>query len=62
MSTTSTASQQSKVPAAGRYHLDPGQSLVSFRTRHLFGLGVMSGTMRVTGGQITVDLRPRRPR
>jgi polyisoprenoid-binding protein YceI len=55
MSTTSTANQQSKVPAAGRYHLDPVHSSVSFRTRHLLGLGRVSGTMRVTGGQITVD-------
>ena len=43
------------VPAAGRYQLDPGQTVVAFRTRHLFGLGAVSGTMAVTGGEITID-------
>ena len=43
------------VPAAGRYRLDPSQTVVAFRTRHLFGLGVVSGTMAVTGGEITID-------
>ena len=43
------------VPAAGRYRLDPGQTVVAFRTRHLFGLGAVSGTLAVTGGEITID-------
>jgi polyisoprenoid-binding protein YceI len=29
--------------------------VVAFRTRHLFGLGAVSGTMAVTGGEITLD-------
>ena len=43
------------VPAAGRYRLDPSHTVVAFRTRHLFGLGAVSGTMAVTGGEITID-------
>jgi polyisoprenoid-binding protein YceI len=48
MTSTSTAAQRSGVPAAGRYRLGPARSSVTFRTRHLFGLGVVSGTMAVT--------------
>jgi polyisoprenoid-binding protein YceI len=54
MTTTSTATQRTDVPAAGRYRLDPARSSATFRTRHLFGLGVVSGTMAVTGGEITI--------
>ena len=43
------------LPAAGRYQLDPSHTVVAFRTRHLFGLGAVSGTMTVTGGEITID-------
>jgi polyisoprenoid-binding protein YceI len=42
-------------PAAGRYRLDPGRSSVTFRTRHLLGLGAVSGSMRVISGEVTVD-------
>jgi polyisoprenoid-binding protein YceI len=55
MTNTSTAAQQNGVPAAGRYRLAPARSSVTFRTRHLFGLGVVSGTMEVVAGEITVD-------
>ena len=43
------------VPAAGRYRLDPSHTVVAFRTRHLFGLGAVSGTMAATGGEITIN-------
>lgn len=43
------------IPAAGRYSIDVGRSSVAFRTRHLFGLGSVSGTMQVTSGEITLD-------
>jgi polyisoprenoid-binding protein YceI len=44
-----------RLPAAGRYRLDPSRSSVAFRTRHLFGLGAVSGTLRVTAGDVSVD-------
>ncbi len=55
MTSTSTQTQRASVPAAGRYRVDPARSSVTFRTRHLFGLGAVSGTMTVASGEITVD-------
>ncbi len=55
MTNTSAATRRTGVPAAGRYQLDPSRTAVAFRTRHLFGLGAVSGTMAVTGGEITID-------
>jgi polyisoprenoid-binding protein YceI len=55
MTTTSTRTSRVSVPAAGRYRIDPARSSVTFRTRHLLGLGAVSGTMAVTSGEITVD-------
>jgi len=55
MTATSTSTQQSGVPAPGRYRLDPSRSSVTFRIRHLLGLGVVSGTMSVASGEMTVD-------
>jgi polyisoprenoid-binding protein YceI len=55
MTSTSTQAQQVSVPAAGRYRVDPARSSAAFRTRHLFGLGAVSGTMTVTSGEITID-------
>jgi polyisoprenoid-binding protein YceI len=51
------AAQRMDIPAAGRYRMDPGRSSVEFRTRHMFGLAAVSGTMRVTSGKITLDPR-----
>jgi polyisoprenoid-binding protein YceI len=34
-------------PAAGRYRLDPTRTTVRFHTRHLFGLGAVSGTVKL---------------
>ena len=44
-----------ELSAAGRYRLDPGRSAVTFRTRHLFGLATVSGSMRVITGEVTLD-------
>lgn len=49
------AARPAEVPAAGRYRLDPGRSSVAFRTRHLFGLAAVAGTVRVASGEITID-------
>ncbi len=55
MTSSGTLTQRVTVPAAGRYRVDPARSSVTFRTRHLFGLGAVSGTMTVASGEITVD-------
>ncbi len=55
MNSTSDITQLIELPTAGRYVLDPGRSAVTFRTRHLFGLLAVSGTMRVAAGEIVVD-------
>ena len=55
MNHPSSITQHNGMPAAGRYRLDPSRSSVTFRTRHLFGLGAVSGTMRIVSGEITVD-------
>jgi polyisoprenoid-binding protein YceI len=57
MTHTSPATSKASlhVPTAGRYHLDPGRSSVTFRTRHLFGLGTVTGTLAITSGEISID-------
>ena len=67
MTNTRAATRQTAagVPAPGRYRIDRARSSVTFRTRHLFGLGVVSGTMAITHGEMTIDpgaARPRRQR
>ena len=42
------------IPQIGRYHIDPGRSVVSFRTRHLFGLASASGTFAIRSGVVEV--------
>lgn len=54
MTTTRSTAQRTSVPAAGRYRLDPASSSVTFRTRHLFSLGSVSGTMAVRSGEVTI--------
>jgi YceI-like protein len=51
MSTTSTAVQ---APPVGRYVVDPAGSSVTFVTKHMFGLGKVRGTFKVTRGVITI--------
>ena len=55
MLNTIPSTTQVVIPAAGRYRLDPAGSSVTFRTRHLFGLGGVSGTVPVINGNIIVD-------
>jgi polyisoprenoid-binding protein YceI len=52
MQTESTA--LSAVPQPGHYDIDPGQSRVTFATRHLFGLGRVRGSFAIRGG--TADI------
>ena len=41
-------------PHPGNYRIDPGRSQITFRTRHLFGLGAVRGTFRLREGEIRV--------
>jgi polyisoprenoid-binding protein YceI len=41
-------------PQLGRYEIDPDQSSITFRARHLFGLAPVRGTFAIRGG--TVDI------
>ena len=41
-------------PKPGTYHIDAGRSVISFRTRHLFGLGPVRGTLSLYEGEIRV--------
>jgi hypothetical protein len=41
----STLSEQAvSIPGTGTYHLDPSQATITFATKHLFGLGKVTGT------------------
>src|SRR5215472_1396016 len=42
------------IPHAGSYRIDPSRSQITFRTRHLFGLGAVRGTFRLHAGEIRV--------
>ncbi|MBK6010428.1 NAD(P)H:quinone oxidoreductase [Streptomyces sp. MBT53] len=42
------------LPPAGTYVIDPARSSVTFTTRHLFGLGRVSGTFQVESGRVTI--------
>ena len=51
MTTTVTTIE---TPRIGRYRLDTGRSTVSFRARHMFGLGRVRGTVAARGGTLEV--------
>lgn len=41
-------------PCPGTYQIDPDSSIITFRTRHLFGLGPVSGTFRLRAGEVLI--------
>ena len=41
-------------PAPGVYAVDPSRSTITFTTKHMFGLGKVTGTFAVKAAQITV--------
>jgi polyisoprenoid-binding protein YceI len=43
-----------QIPAAGTYRLDPETSSIGFATRHMFGLGGVTGSFRLISGEITI--------
>lgn len=51
--TTTTA-----LPTVGRYRIDPSRTTIRFHTRHLFGLGSVSGTVRLRQADLTVAAPP----
>jgi polyisoprenoid-binding protein YceI len=55
MTNTDASVRRVHIPTAGTYRLDPDRSTIAFRTRHLFGLAGVSGTMQVAAGEIVVD-------
>lgn len=42
------------IPPTGAYVLDPGNSLITFTTRHMFGLAPVTGTVNVDSGELTI--------
>lgn len=42
------------VPARGRYTVDTERSHITFTTRHLFGLGKVSGSFKIRAGQLVI--------
>lgn len=57
-STPSHAAPAVRLPAAGTYRLDPARSSTTFTTRHLFGLGKVTGSLAVLHGQVTIAADP----
>jgi polyisoprenoid-binding protein YceI len=45
-------------PASGSYTIDPERTSVHFATRHMFGLGGVTGTFDVKSGRFTVGDSP----
>ena len=55
---TQTPQQQLIQIRPGRYVIDPASSAVTFRTRHMFGLGRVRGTFAIRGGAVEVTGEP----
>ena len=49
-----TEPEITQAPQLGRYEIDASQSRVTFRTRHMFGLGPVRGTFAIRSG--TADI------
>jgi polyisoprenoid-binding protein YceI len=55
MADTTSTTRRVDVPAAGSYRLDPARSTIAFRTKHLFGLAGVQGSLKIASGTIDVD-------
>jgi polyisoprenoid-binding protein YceI len=55
MTNPNTATRATGYPRTRRYQIDPTRSAVTFRTRHIFGLGAVTGTVVIQTGEIVVD-------
>jgi polyisoprenoid-binding protein YceI len=49
-----TEPEITQAPQLGRYEIDASQSRVTFRTRHMFGLGPVRGTFAIRSGAADV--------
>ena len=52
--TTTTTDDTVQVPRAGQYAIDSRGSTLTFRSRHLFGLAPVRGTMAISQGVVEV--------
>lgn len=43
-----------QTPGVGEYRIDPARSSISFVTRHMFGMGKVTGTFELAGGELVV--------
>lgn len=49
-----TSTETVEVPTAGAYRIEPGESTISFATRHMFGLAPVRGTFALREGIVHV--------
>ncbi len=49
-----TSTETVTVPTAGTYRIEPGESTISFATRHMFGLAPVRGTFALRDGVVHV--------
>jgi len=49
-----TSTETMEVPTAGAYRIEPGESTISFATRHMFGLAPVRGTFALREGVVHV--------
>jgi polyisoprenoid-binding protein YceI len=54
MTASTIATAPAPTPTVGHYRIDPVRSTVRFSTRHLFGLGPVSGTVSLREADFTV--------
>ena len=49
-----TEPQLTQAPRLGHYEIDVSRSRVTFRTRHMFGLGSVRGTFAIRSGSVDI--------
>jgi hypothetical protein len=54
MTTATTTDDALQAPAVGRYAIDRRASTITFKSRHLFGLAPVHGTMAIGGGLVDI--------
>ena len=54
MTTTSTTDDTLRAPPVGRYRVDRGASTITFKSRHLFGLAPVHGTIAIRDGLVDI--------
>jgi polyisoprenoid-binding protein YceI len=52
--TTTTTDAALQAPPVGRYGIDPRASTITFKSRHLFGLAPVTGTMAIRDGLVDI--------